>query len=77
MIGKITYADGRNYLCDDCNKKVGKFKSIKAAIAAGWAVSRDYTKCYCPTCAPFRRNVGKTGTRRKTVQLNTDDKTAG
>ena len=77
MIGKIIYADGRNYLCDDCNKYVGRYKSRKAAIAAGWAVSRDYKKCYCPDCAPFRRNVGRTGSKRIKIQLDIDDKTAG
>ena len=77
MIGKITYADGRNYLCDDCNKNVGRYKSHKAAIADGWAISRDYTKCYCPACAPSRRNVGRTGNKRNAVQLNIDKTRAG
>lgn len=73
MISKIVYTDGRNYLCDDCKRCVERFKSHKAAKLAGWAISRDYTKCYCPTCAPFRRNVGHTGKRRKAVQLNIDN----
>lgn len=69
MIGKVRFENGRNYLCDDCQKAVERFTSHKAAIAAGWAVSRDYTKCYCPSCAPFRRNVGKSGARRSVAQI--------
>lgn len=67
MISKIIFEDGRDYACDDCKNAVGRFKSRKAAIKAGWAVSRDYLRCYCPNCAPFRRNVGKTGKRRNAV----------
>lgn len=58
MIGKTIYADGRNYLCDDCNR-LEKFQSIEAARAAGWAIARNRKNCYCPDCAPARRNVGK------------------
>lgn len=63
MISKTIYTDGRNYLCDDCNKELVKFKSHKAAIAAGWAVSRDYQKCYCPNCAPKHRHTGRGGAK--------------
>lgn len=73
MISKTIYEDGRNYLCDDCKKQVGRFKNYDQARAAGWAISYDRKKCYCPNCAPFRRNVGKTGDRRRTVQLNIND----
>lgn len=63
MISKTIYLDGRTYLCDDCRRVVNKFKSYKEAIAAGWAVSRDYTKCYCPKCAPNHRHVGRCGAK--------------
>lgn len=63
MISKIVYVDGRTYLCDDCRRAANKFKSYKEAIAAGWAVSRDYTKCYCPNCAPNHRHVGRRGAK--------------
>ena len=55
MIGKTVYENGRVYVCDDCKKNVAHFKSHKAAISASWAVSRDYTNCYCPECAPAHR----------------------
>lgn len=68
MIQKTRYEDGRNYVCDDCKNAVGKFGSIKAAIAAGWAVSRDYRRCYCPDCAPRHRHTGKFGPRQRITQ---------
>lgn len=71
MIGKINYEDGRTYICDDCRKNVCKFKSHKAAIAAGWAISRDYTKCYCPDCAPYHRHVGRAGAKLSPQPVNT------
>lgn len=38
-----------------------QFVSIEAARQAGWAISRDRIHCYCPRCAPKRRNVGCKG----------------
>ncbi len=61
MIGKIRYPTGRIYACDDCEKKAEKFLNYAAAIAAGWAISRDRKKCYCPSCAPKHRNTGRGG----------------
>lgn len=61
MISKIRYPDGRTYLCDDCNKNARKFKNYPSAISAGWAISRDRKKCYCPSCAPNHRNTGRGG----------------
>lgn len=58
MIGKIITERGRVYDCEDCHD-IGQFKSIEAARAAGWAIGRDRRTCYCPSCAPMRRNVGK------------------
>ena len=51
MISRIIYEDGRNYICEDC-RKIERFKSILAAKAAGWGISRDYRRCYCPEWAP-------------------------
>ena len=63
MIQKIRYEDGRNYICDDCKNAMAKFSSMKAAIASGWAVSRNYKRCYCPDCAPRHRHTGKYGAK--------------
>ncbi len=68
MISNVKYPDGRTYFCDDCKKAVDRFTSYDKARAAGWAISYDRKNCYCPSCAPFRRNVGHTGERRKIVQ---------
>lgn len=62
MIGRIKYEDGRNYVCDDC-RKIKRFISLRAAKFGGWAVSRDYRRCYCPDCAPAHRHTGKLGYR--------------
>lgn len=48
---------GKVYICDDCKVK-GEFSSYKKARAGGWAVAKDYTKCYCPKCAPDHRHGG-------------------
>ncbi len=61
MIEKIRYPDGRDYICDDCKKVVGRFGSYRKAQAAGWAVSDERTHCYCPNCAPNHRNTGRAG----------------
>lgn len=68
MIGKTVWEYGRNYVCDDCSRKAAKFKSHRAAKAAGWAVSRDYTKCYCPSCAPEHRHTGRGGAKQVGVR---------
>ena len=52
------------FVCDDCLKD-DFFATPKYAREAGWAVSKDYRKCYCPSCAPARRNVGCKGGRRR------------
>lgn len=44
----------KNYICDDCGT-VGTFQGYRQARAAGWAISKSYTKCYCPNCAPDHR----------------------
>lgn len=30
----------------------------------GWAISADYTRQYCPDCAPLHRRVGRNGAPR-------------
>ena len=60
MISRIIYEDGRNYICEDC-RTIERFKSILAAKAAGWGISRDYRRCYCPDCAPRHRHTGRFG----------------
>lgn len=42
------------YICDDCGRE-NEFTSYVKARKAGWAVAKDYSKCYCPTCAPEHR----------------------
>ena len=61
MIGDIRYPDGRIYVCDDCEKNVGKFRNYSDAIKAKWAIARGRKKCYCPRCAPAHRNTGRAG----------------
>ena len=57
---------GKYFLCGDC-PAMGEFKSVNAARKAGWAVNGK--TCYCPNCAPARRNVGCKGGKRKGIQL--------
>ncbi len=52
----------KKYVCDDCGA-VSEFTSYVKARAAHWAVSRDYSNCYCPTCAPEHRKGGANGKR--------------
>lgn len=42
------------YICDDCGREE-EFTAYVKARAAGWAVAKDYSKCYCPSCAPEHR----------------------
>lgn len=70
MIGKIRFENGRNYVCDDCNQKTGRFKNYEAARAAGWAVSWERTYCYCPACAPYHRFGGATRNTASTLPKN-------
>lgn len=38
----------------------------------GWMVTRD-KRCYCPDCAPFYRNVGRSGQPRKHIQIKMEE----
>lgn len=48
------------FTCDYCGTQsefiLGKIVDVRKN---GWAVSKDYRKCYCPKCAPKFRNVGQ------------------
>ena len=60
MIGRTKYEEGRIFICEDCRNS-GQFKSLLAAKTAGWGISRDYRRCYCPDCAPRHRHTGRFG----------------
>lgn len=63
MVNKIIYPDGRDYACDDCKKVVERFKSIDDARDAGWGVAQGRSTCWCPSCAPQHRHVGRGGAK--------------
>ena len=54
------------FRCDHflCNTEA-QFVSIDYARKGGWAISRDRFHCYCPKCAPFYRNVGRSDLGRR------------
>ncbi len=54
----------KKYICDDCGATC-EFTSYVKARAASWAISRDYSRCYCPMCAPDHRVGGANGKRLK------------
>lgn len=70
MIGKIRYADGRNYVCDECKNEVKRFKNYDEARRAGWAISYFRDKCYCPNCAELHRHAGKAFGGVKNINVN-------
>lgn len=55
------------YICDDCGRE-DEFESYIKARNAGWAVAKDYTKCYCPSCAPEHRR-GAANIRKRSAKL--------
>jgi len=57
----------KKYICDDCGT-AGTFTGYRYARAAGWAISKQYTKCYCPDCAPAHRLGGANGKHTKPQQ---------
>ena len=59
---------GRPYTCDGC-KRMDEFSSYIKARAAGWAVSKDYLKCYCPSCAPAHRRGGANKQQKQQAEL--------
>lgn len=57
------------FICADCGKtKEVTARTLRSVIDtardAGWAISRDYSKQWCPTCAILHRNTGRNGERR-------------
>lgn len=70
MIDKTVYPDGRDYTCDDCKKVTARFISIDVARKqGGWCVVRGRDDCYCPSCAPRHRHVGRGGAKNHKSQL--------
>lgn len=46
---RITYTE---LICDKCGKQEKLLiRNSKQAREYGWAISKDYKKCYCPDCA--------------------------
>ena len=58
------------YKCGDCTE-TAIFKSYKAARGAGWSVSGDYKKCWCPKHAAAHR-VGAAANVARPVALQSD-----
>ena len=56
---RTTYTE---LICDKCGKQerllIG---NSKQARKYGWAISKDYKKCYCPDCADKMRSKGMKG----------------
>lgn len=61
----------KTYKCDDCGCK-DEFLSYKKARAAHWAVAKDYSKCYCPVCAPAHRRGGANKQQKQSPELQVD-----
>ena len=59
---------GRPYKCDDCGH-TDEFSSYKKARNARWAVAKDYSKCYCPNCAPTHRLGGANKKPKQQTEL--------
>lgn len=58
------------FICADCGAaKVVTARTLRRVIDIarddGWAISRDYSKQWCPRCAIIHRNTGRGGERRK------------
>lgn len=61
MIDKDRINGRRKYECDGCGV-IAHFKSYdEAQKQNGWGVSYERINCYCPTCAPKYRHVGRAG----------------
>ncbi len=58
----------KNYICADC-KRAAEFNGYRQARTAGWAISKTYTKCYCPSCAPAHR-YGKAADKNDELPLS-------
>ena len=45
----------KTYTCEDCGTQAQFAGYKQARRVGGWAVAKDYSKCYCPTCAKNHR----------------------
>ncbi len=61
----------KTYCCDDCGRTDG-FSSYIKARAAGWAVAKDYSKCYCPNCAPLHRRGAANAKQKRLTEYSPD-----
>lgn len=56
---KLSYYE---FICDTCGKiEILDVYTAKEARQHGWAISKDYRKCYCPNCADKIRSKGMRG----------------
>ncbi|UPW40917.1 hypothetical protein [Sigmofec virus UA08Rod_6120] len=76
MIVRVLYLTCDSDLDSVCSARLPDFPSIRkkfyfsnlySARFEGWLISRS-GRCYCPACAPFFRNVGRSGKPREHVQ---------
>ena len=54
------YIEKRNvFICDNCGIRaefiLGHNREVRKY---GWAISKDYQKCYCPSCRDMFTSVG-------------------
>lgn len=61
----------KTYSCDDCGR-TDAFSSYIKARAASWAVAKDYSKCYCPICAPAHRRGGANMQKKRLTAYSPD-----
>lgn len=49
------------FSCDECGRleEFSGLSNFREVRLFGWAISKTYKKCYCPNCAPEKRNVGR------------------
>lgn len=57
------YIKTRNvFICDNCGVGaefiLGHNRDVRKH---GWAISKDYKKCYCPNCKHLYTSVGRLG----------------
>ena len=50
------------FKCDSCGTEAAfVLGSNREVRKYGWAISKDYRKCYCPSCKELYTNVGCLG----------------
>ena len=57
------YIEKKNiFKCDSCGNEASfKLDNNRDVRKHGWAISKDYKKCYCPNCKHLYTNVGCLG----------------